>query len=516
MRSRAGCGGVRFPLLAPACRAGEIAIPLQRSPPSLRSPFLADRRIRGPSIIFAPFGCHRLLHHICAALAWVAFERVAMSFASPLTEEQRDRIERNRQEALAKRARLQPQPARGTAVHAHALPVENVDAREAAAIEQALVAAAASPACPRPLPLQPHPRQQVQLPRSQQQQQHLKTPHRPPEEQRKAHEWRPDVPVENIDASEAAAIEQAMKAASQFARSSPLITSQQPASKPPSSQGPAPSANALAVTFHVIEGGMFKAMCNYHAAVIAVFKTMKTRSYDNAARTWRFQLHEHDELARSLRAIGNVTVNALPQSVLKSLRESSCSGAATAISDADAESKLQTLPPDLLAALMPFQRDGVKFAVKHGGRALIGDEMGLGKTLQGIAIAKLFEAEWPCLIIVPSALRLVWKSELERWLPDLKDSSSLSVIMKGADTSKHGRVTVISYDLLARNVESFSSSRKVQGSNAEGGNSAKDFSARDFNQYGVIIVDESHFLKNRTAKRTKTVMSIVRSAKAGT
>jgi SWI/SNF-related matrix-associated actin-dependent regulator 1 of chromatin subfamily A len=32
--------------------------------------------------------------------------------------------------------------------------------------------------------------------------------------------------------------------------------------------------------------------------------------------------------------------------------------------------------------------------------------MGLGKTLQGIAIAKVYESEWPCLIVVPSALRL--------------------------------------------------------------------------------------------------------------
>ena len=31
---------------------------------------------------------------------------------------------------------------------------------------------------------------------------------------------------------------------------------------------------------------------------------------------------------------------------------------------------------------MPFQRDGIKFALKHGGRALVGDEMGLGKTVQ--------------------------------------------------------------------------------------------------------------------------------------
>ena len=31
---------------------------------------------------------------------------------------------------------------------------------------------------------------------------------------------------------------------------------------------------------------------------------------------------------------------------------------------------------------MAFQREGVRFALRHGGRALIGDEMGLGKTVQ--------------------------------------------------------------------------------------------------------------------------------------
>ena len=36
-----------------------------------------------------------------------------------------------------------------------------------------------------------------------------------------------------------------------------------------------------------------------------------------------------------------------------------------------------TLPASLEGQLMPFQREGVKFALRHGGRALIGDEMGL-------------------------------------------------------------------------------------------------------------------------------------------
>ena len=36
------------------------------------------------------------------------------------------------------------------------------------------------------------------------------------------------------------------------------------------------------------------------------------------------------------------------------------------------------VPVELESQLMDFQREGVRFALKAGGRALIGDEMGLG------------------------------------------------------------------------------------------------------------------------------------------
>ena len=45
-----------------------------------------------------------------------------------------------------------------------------------------------------------------------------------------------------------------------------------------------------------------------------------------------------------------------------------------------------TRAPRLAAALMPFQRQGVAFAIGQEGRALIAHDMGLGKTLQAIAI----------------------------------------------------------------------------------------------------------------------------------
>lgn len=42
------------------------------------------------------------------------------------------------------------------------------------------------------------------------------------------------------------------------------------------------------------------------------------------------------------------------------------------------------MPRSLLDSLLPFQREGVSFALKRKGRVLIADDMGLGKTLQGL------------------------------------------------------------------------------------------------------------------------------------
>jgi SWI/SNF-related matrix-associated actin-dependent regulator 1 of chromatin subfamily A len=40
------------------------------------------------------------------------------------------------------------------------------------------------------------------------------------------------------------------------------------------------------------------------------------------------------------------------------------------------------IEPSIADALMPFQRDGVLFALQRKGRILLADDMGLGKTIQ--------------------------------------------------------------------------------------------------------------------------------------
>ena len=71
----------------------------------------------------------------------------------------------------------------------------------------------------------------------------------------------------------------------------------------------------------------------------------------------------------------------------------------------------------LTTSLYPYQKEGVRFAVK-AGKAIIADEMGLGKTVQAICCAEIYlrqKMAESVLIVCPTSLKYQWKSEIERW-----------------------------------------------------------------------------------------------------
>lgn len=71
----------------------------------------------------------------------------------------------------------------------------------------------------------------------------------------------------------------------------------------------------------------------------------------------------------------------------------------------------------LSTKLYPYQKEGVRFAVK-AGKAIIADEMGLGKTVQAICCAEIYlrqKMAESVLIICPTSLKYQWKSEIERF-----------------------------------------------------------------------------------------------------
>lgn len=159
------------------------------------------------------------------------------------------------------------------------------------------------------------------------------------------------------------------------------------------------------------------------------------------------------------------------------------------------DEELLVLPEKLEKRLLLFQRDGVKFALSRAGRCLIADEMGLGKTVQAISVAYLYRDEWPLLIVVPSSLKYPWIEELERWVPELRPDD-INLVESKADVMgiSQSKVTVLGYGLLTNDARSLVEALKTQ-------------------RFGVIIVDESHYLKSRNAARSKILVPLIQSAK---
>ena len=135
--------------------------------------------------------------------------------------------------------------------------------------------------------------------------------------------------------------------------------------------------------------------------------------------------------------------------------------------------------------LYPFQKESVKFIInKCGGRGIIADEMGLGKTFQALSLIELLNCK--SLVICPASLRQNWKCEYERFSSS-SDMHIMKNVKSGFGSLAH---TVVSYGIISR--------IPIQ-------QIPKHF---DF-----IIIDESHYIKNNTSKRTKTVLKLCKRAK---
>ena len=136
--------------------------------------------------------------------------------------------------------------------------------------------------------------------------------------------------------------------------------------------------------------------------------------------------------------------------------------------------------PGLRGELYPFQKEGVHFIEARDGRALLGDEMGLGKTIQALAYLQLHPELRPAIVVCPASVKLNWKKEIVRWMPN-----AFPTIISGkkgiALNNCNSNIIIINYDILTA-WESILSKLNPK----------------------VIILDEGHFIKNRTAARTKT------------
>ena len=93
------------------------------------------------------------------------------------------------------------------------------------------------------------------------------------------------------------------------------------------------------------------------------------------------------------------------------------------------------------------------------------------------------------MIICPSTLKKQWKEDLEKWAsPLLKEDEKIQIIDKGKDKIE-GKVCIISTDLAAKMKDELS------------------------NKFNVIVLDESHSIKDFKSLRSKNLCPLLKDSK---
>lgn len=254
----------------------------------------------------------------------------------------------------------------------------------------------------------------------------------------------------------------------------------------------------LSVKLFLHGSGNVAAKFQYDQVLVEGCRKIPKATWNAKERLWMFPLS-------SLAAAENILTETSGSGVEVEKLHPLVQRAITAVSALpDLRDCYNRIPSYIELKLLPFQRDGVRFVLQHGGRALLADEMGLGKTLQAIAVASCIRDSWPVLVLTPSSLRLQWATMIQQWL-NIPASDILVVLSQCSGSNKAGFTIVpsntkgtIHLDGLF-NIISYDVVPKLQNI----------LMASDFK---VVIADESHFLKNAQAKRTCATVPILQKA----
>ncbi len=131
--------------------------------------------------------------------------------------------------------------------------------------------------------------------------------------------------------------------------------------------------------------------------------------------------------------------------------------------------------------LMPHQGQLVAAAAAGHRTFLLADEPGLGKTAQALLAAEAANA-YPLLVVVPNVVKTNWAREAARWTPRRP-----ATVVQGDGETVDGfaDIVVVNYEVLDRHMGWLG-----------------DFGFRG------MVVDEAHFIKNKTSQRSQHVLAL--------
>jgi superfamily II DNA or RNA helicase len=131
--------------------------------------------------------------------------------------------------------------------------------------------------------------------------------------------------------------------------------------------------------------------------------------------------------------------------------------------------------------LMPHQGQLVAAAAAGHRTFLLADEPGLGKTAQALLAAEAANA-YPLLVVVPNVVKTNWAREAALWTPRRP-----ATVVQGDGQTVDGfaDIVVVNYEVLDRHMGWL----------------------RDFGFRGMVV-DEAHFIKNKTSQRSQHVLAL--------
>jgi SNF2 family DNA or RNA helicase len=139
--------------------------------------------------------------------------------------------------------------------------------------------------------------------------------------------------------------------------------------------------------------------------------------------------------------------------------------------------------------LMKHQAEVVASAADGHRTFLLADEPGLGKTAQALLAAEAADA-FPLLAVVPNVVKMNWAREAGIWVPH---RASTVIHGDGEDMNGFADIVVVNYEVLDRHVGWLG-----------------DFGFR------AMVVDEAHFIKNKTSQRSQNVLQLSERIRART
>lgn len=155
-------------------------------------------------------------------------------------------------------------------------------------------------------------------------------------------------------------------------------------------------------------GGALHLRFPYQEDMVRLVKSLPGARYLTRRKTWVVPVEAGFDLLSGIEQLP-VVLGAVKTELLAQATEMIARVEASRALDADVAVE------GLALELRPFQRAGVAY-LADARRAILADDMGLGKTPQSLAVVQHLDV-WPLLVLVPAVVKVNWRKETLKWLP---------------------------------------------------------------------------------------------------